>query len=171
MTKGIIIGVLGTAILALLVALFVVYTGAYNIAASYPHGALARWLLQTTMKQSVQRHAQTAPEPPQNLGSLTSRGAQLYDEMCVQCHGAPGVERKEVGKGLRPEPPELAKSVPEWSDKELFWIVKHGIRLTGMPAWGETHNNKQVWAAVAFLKTLPSLDAERYKAAHEQKRR
>lgn len=171
MTKGIVVGVLGTVVVALLAALVIIYTGAYNVAATYPHGPVARWVLSTTMKQSVQRRAPEAPAPPRDLGSRASQGVQLYDEMCVQCHGAPGIEPKAVGKGLRPDPPDLSKSVPEWSDKELFWIIKHGIRLTGMPAWGVTHADEQIWAIVAFLKTLPGLDAEQYQAALDEQQR
>jgi mono/diheme cytochrome c family protein len=68
-----------------------------------------------------------------------------------------------MGRGLRPQPPPLADVVPEWSTAELFWIAKHGIRMTGMPAWGPTHGDDELWAMVAFVKTLPTMSAEDYR--------
>lgn len=65
-----------------------------------------------------------------------------------------------MGRGLRPQPPPLADVVAEWSAAELFWIIKHGIRMTGMPAWGPTHGDEEVWAIVAFVQTLPTMSAE-----------
>lgn len=162
-TKGILVGAVGIVILMLLVGLIVIYSGTYNVAASYPHHPIARWMFETTMKQSVRQRADEVPAPPLDLAQLETSGLRYYREMCVVCHGAPGVEPGEAGKGLRPEAPDLSKAVPEWSDKELFWIIKHGVRLTGMPAWGETHDDKEMWSMVAFLKRLPSLNAEQYK--------
>ena len=83
--------------------------------------------------------------------------------MCVTCHGAPGVERGTLGKGINPKPPNLAKEAGEWSDRELFWITKHGIKLAGMPAFGVTHSDEELWAIVAFLRRLETMSAEEYR--------
>ena len=162
--RSVILGAIAVLLIVAFGGIVVMYSGVYNVAASYPHSQIARWVLHTTMKNSVRAHAEKAPPPPTDLASLENMGLRYYREMCVQCHGAPGVEPAEAGKGLRPEPPDLAEVVPEWSDKELFWIVKHGIRFTGMPAWGPTHDDKEIWSIVAFAKKLPSMTAKEYHA-------
>jgi mono/diheme cytochrome c family protein len=146
------------------IGLIIVYSGVWNVAADRPHYFPVGWLADTTMEHSVRAHADHPQHPSLSDPQLIDTGAHHYREMCEGCHGAPGVERAEVGKGLNPEPPDLAKTVPQWSAEELFWIVKHGIRMTGMPAWGATHTDDKLWAIVAFLKTLPAMSAAEYQA-------
>ena len=140
------------------------HSGEYNVAASKPHTALGTWALETVMKNSVQDHAADIQVPPLNDSSLRAAGFHHFQAMCVTCHGAPGEERSEIGKGLTPTPPELSEAVPEWTDAELYWIVKHGIKMSGMPAFGVTHDEKELWGIVAFLKRLPHLSPEEYQA-------
>ena len=83
--------------------------------------------------------------------------------MCAQCHGAPGRAPDAVAKGLNPEPPDFAQNADQWSPAELFWITRNGIKMTGMPAWGATHADEELWAVVAFLMELPRLDARTYR--------
>ncbi len=152
--------------LALVVAGVVVfaYSGVYDVAATSPHHPATRWLLSTTMDNSIRARAGTVAMPPP-LGEAEVRdGAGHFAETCEQCHGAPGVARGEEGKGLTPRPPDLAKAVPEWSDRELFWIVQHGVKFTGMPAFGPTHQPAELWEIVAFLKRLPGMTPEQYQA-------
>ena len=85
-----------------------------------------------------------------------------YKEMCELCHGGPGKEPSEVGKGLRPQPPSLVKAAPELRDTEIFWVVKHGIRMTGMPAFGLTHPDAELWEVVALVRSLPSTSPREY---------
>lgn len=85
-----------------------------------------------------------------------------YDSMCAGCHAAPGVEAGVVAQGLLPEPPELVEEAAEWSAPELFWITKHGVRMTGMPAFGPTHSDQEIWDVVAFLGHLPGMSAAEY---------
>jgi mono/diheme cytochrome c family protein len=89
-------------------------------------------------------------------------GSEHFDRMCAQCHGAPGVEPKEVGKGIRPKPPELARIARHLSDRELYWVIKHGIKFTGMPAFGPTHSDDELWALAAFVRRLPRTTPEQY---------
>src|SRR5206468_7122711 len=85
-------------------------------------------------------------------------GLDHYRENCVVCHGAPGVEMGEAGKGLNPPPPFLdSPAVQGRTDGQMFWIVKNGIRMTGMPAWGPTHKDEEIWQMVAFMRHLPQL--------------
>jgi len=142
----------------------IIFSGTYNVAATEPHNPLAAWVFDTTMDYSVRHQAQGIQVPDLTKPDMVQNGFRHYDEMCVECHGAPGKEPEELAKGLNPPPPDLVESVPEWKPAELFWIVKHGVRMTGMPAWGPTHSDDKLWAVVAFLEKLPKLTAAEYKA-------
>jgi mono/diheme cytochrome c family protein len=158
---------LAVLVLAGVAALVFVYSGEYNVAASEPHSAIERWALETTMENSVRDHAAGIQVPPLDEPSLTRSGFHHFQEMCVTCHGAPGQERSEIGKGLTPTPPELSEAIPNWTEAELYWIVKHGIKMSGMPAFGRTHSDKEIWGIVAFLRRLPALSPEEYQALRQ----
>jgi len=88
--------------------------------------------------------------------------------MCFSCHGAPGHKPSEIGRGLNPKPPQLdAEEIQGRSDAELYWIIKNGVRMTGMPAFGPTHEEKELWSIIAFLRRLPEMDAKAYDAMVE----
>ena len=142
----------------------VIFSGTYNVAATEPHAPLAAWILDTTMTYSVHHQAADIKVPDLSKPDMIETGYRHYDEMCVECHGAPGKEPEELAKGLNPPPPNLIKTVPEWTPAELFWIVKHGVRMTGMPAWGPTHSDDKLWDIVAFLEKLPTLTPAQYQA-------
>ena len=152
------------AVLVALGGVAYVYSGEYNVAATEPHSAFEQWLLGTTMEHSVRAHARREVAAAPTLGEESfHHGAKHYVSTCVGCHGAPGVERGEFGKGLTPSPPQLAKAVTRWNQQELFWIVKNGIKLAGMPAFGPTHTDEEIWAMVAFLRRLPQMSAQEYR--------
>jgi mono/diheme cytochrome c family protein len=136
--------------------------GAYNVAATTPHTPFIHWLLKTTQERSVVVRADEVSAQPPMDSAVLGHGFEEYHEMCAACHGAPGMERGPLGKGINPEPPDLAKEVGEWSDRELFWITKHGIKMAGMPAFGVTHSDEELWGIVAFLRQLPSISPEEY---------
>lgn len=140
------------------------YSGFYDVSASSPHSGLVHWLLSTTSEASIERHASKIEPPDLSDESLVRAGASDFDAMCVGCHGAPGQDPDPVGKGLNPPPPNLAESASHMDASELFWATKHGIRMTGMPAWGATHDDDALWCVVAFLKKLPDMDARGYQA-------
>jgi mono/diheme cytochrome c family protein len=141
----------------------VVHFGLYNVAASVPHTAAGRWLLDTLQQRSVAARARDVQVPSLDEPHLVRAGAEHYREMCVVCHGAPGVERGEIGNSLTPTPPDLAKAARMWTDAELFWIVKHGIKLAGMPAFGETHGDDELWKIAAFVRRLPEMSSGEYR--------
>lgn len=152
-------------------ALGVIYGGLYEVAASKPDSPMVRWALTTTRENAVKRKAKTIEVPEavrQANQELLRTGFVHYNEMCVKCHAAPGVEPGEIRAGLNPVPPRLARRARERSLAELFWVSKHGIKMTGMPAWGETHSDEELWAIVAFVKHLPKLSVEEYAAMREQ---
>lgn len=152
----------------IVIGLAVMYSGAYNVAASTPHSELGRWMFRTTMENSVRSRAEGL-QAPAFTDAQVGEGAGHYTDMCEGCHGAPGVEPGEIAKGMRPAPPDLAKAAGDWNAPELFWIIKHGIKMTGMPAWGEVDSDDELWKVVAFVQAMPDMSAERYqtlKAEH-----
>lgn len=139
-----------------------IYAGIYNVAADIPHTGPVFWLMETVQERSVAVRAADVVVPrdlddPKRIAS----GAGQYAEMCSFCHLAPGMKRTEISRGLYPRAPELrrgSRSTPA----EDFWVVKHGIKMTGMPAWGVTHNDEILWDVVAFLRKLPELTHDQY---------
>lgn len=137
--------------------------GGYNVAADEPHSAFVTWLADTTRRNSIAAHARGIDIPAGFGGDVQIRaGAAEYGEMCSSCHLGPGVELSEISQGLYPRAPELARGSP-LSPEQEFWVVKHGIKMTGMPAWGTTHSDEIIWSIVAFLRKLPSLSPDQYR--------
>jgi mono/diheme cytochrome c family protein len=145
-------GLLGLAVLGIIAGVVVMLSGVVNVAATIPHNPITALVLSTTMDNSVRHHAKGVMD-----------GVRHYREMCVGCHLAPGINSSEIRKGLLPEPPKLQEAVDEWKPNELFWVIKNGVKMTGMPAWGPTHSDQKIWAIVAFLEKLPHMTAEQYK--------
>ncbi len=138
--------------------------GAYDVAADVPHTGPVHWLLNEVRSHSIAVRARNI-QVPQNLGdpARVSAGAGLYNEMCSGCHLAPGMEKTEISQGLYPVAPELSRSTG-LTPSEEFWVIKHGVKMTGMAAWGKTHNDTLIWDMVAFLQKLPGLTPEQYRA-------
>ena len=82
--------------------------------------------------------------------------------MCEHCHGAPGINRREWAEGILPQPPHLVEAAAEWTPAEVFWLVKHGVKMTAMPAFGPTHNDEALWNITAFVKQLPAMTKPQY---------
>jgi mono/diheme cytochrome c family protein len=157
-------------VLLILIALAVLFlfSGLYNVAAVQPHSPFIHWLLATMRDQSVAKHSQTIQSPSLSDPQLAQAGFREYHAMCFSCHSAPGDELSELAQGLNPPPPKLdAEEVQVRSDAELYWIIKNGIRMTGMPAFGPTHKEETLWSIVAFLRRLPNLTPQEYKAMVE----
>jgi mono/diheme cytochrome c family protein len=142
--------------------LALMYAGIYDVSATRPHEPLVKRAVSITVERSVRRHARDIRAPNLEDSALLRMGGRHYREMCVICHGAPGVEPSEIGKGLYPKAPKLGRAAEEWNAAELFWITRNGIKMSGMPAFGPTHGEKELWAIVAFLEKLPSLDSAAY---------
>jgi mono/diheme cytochrome c family protein len=123
---------------------------------------LMKWVLTTTKNNSIDSRLNEISVPDLNDLAMLKEGFEHYNEMCVSCHGAPGMEETELSIGLNPPAPYLVEVANEMDPKKLFWITRNGIRMTGMPAWGKTHSDDKIWAIVAFMKKLPDLSAEEY---------
>ncbi len=150
------------AVVVVLVALgAAAYSGVYNIAADEPHWTLTESALAFVRQRSIETRSRDLSVPDLADEKRIVAGAGQYAEMCEGCHLAPGVADSELRRGLYPKPPELARVRRE--ARQAFWIVKHGIKATGMPAWGPTHDDEVLWSVVAFLQKLPELDAKGYR--------
>jgi mono/diheme cytochrome c family protein len=146
---------------ALAAAAVTLYAGFYDISATDQHLAPTYWLLDTGLRESVKRRADEIAVPELKDGE---RGFAIYRDHCVQCHGAPGVAPQPFALGLTPTPANLAYTAAHWKPAELFWVTKEGIKMTGMPAWKYRLSDDEIWALVAFLKTLPLLSPVQYRA-------
>ena len=154
-----------TAALALAAALAggaVVYGGLYDVAATQQHFQPVHTVLETAMRHSVKLRARTIEEPPLGDRSLALRGAGCFRDKCVQCHGAPGVAQGDLGRSMQPLPGPLVDARRHWRARELYWVTRHGIRMSGMPAWRFHLRDEEIWSVVAFLQQLPDLNAAQY---------
>lgn len=138
-----------------------IYSGAYSIAADEPHWALTERAIELLRTRSIQVRAGSVAVPSLDDPKRVLAGAGQYAEMCEGCHLGPGVADTPLRQGLYPKPPELARH--RIDPQTSFWIVKHGIKMTGMPAWGASHGDDVLWSVVAFLQKLPELDAKQYR--------
>ena len=140
----------------------VIYAGLYDVAATAPHWPATAWLLETVRIRSIKAQAAGITVPPslEEPAKLVI-GVEHYAAHCAVCHGAPGVPKGDIGRGLYPPPPDLAKTAPLYNPGELFWIAKHGIKMSGMPACSD-HSDGELWATVAFLQKLPAMSEQDY---------
>ena len=152
------------ALAALLVVVGYVWSGSYDIGADSAHTRPVYSMLETLRERSIATRAGRL-QPPANLNdmALIRQGAGNYDAMCTGCHLGPGIEPTELSRGLYPAPPNLSKA-GEFVPSHHFWVIKHGIKASGMPAWGKSMGDEYIWGIVAFLRQLPKLDAARYRA-------
>lgn len=154
-----------TAVLGLVAALVggaVVVGGLYDVAATQQHWQVTYDVLNITMKQSVKLRARDIAEPPLADEAMAVRGAACFRDKCVQCHGGPGVAPQEPGKSMQPLPGPLVDAHRHWRARELYWLTKHGIRMSGMPAWEFRLRDEELWELVAFMQRLPDLNATQY---------
>ena len=156
------------AAISIAVSLGCLYSGIYDVSATQPDNAVMRWLLVTARNRSIERRAAEITAPPLDDPKLIQEGFEHYHEMCTGCHLAPGVDSSEIREGLNPKPPVLAEVVSGSSPARLFWVIKHGVKMTAMPAWGTSHSDQMIWAMVAFLERLPNMTPAQYQAMEKQ---
>ena len=161
--RGALLGAAGMLVLALVCAAAFVWSGLYNVAATEQHTAPIYTLLDLTTRQSIARRARAVTPPAGSGQQALERGLALYRLHCVQCHGAPGVAPQPFALGLTPAPANLALKARRADAAELFWTIKYGLKMTGMPAWEFRLNDADIWSLVAFLKKLPSLEPAQYR--------
>lgn len=156
------------AVLVFVAAALFVYSGSYNVAATNGHSAPFEWIFRSMTVRSVIAHARDIT-PPADFNShnpeLAEHAAGHYEMMCRTCHGAPG--KKADPWQLYPPAPDLIEAlrVTRWTNSEVFWIIKNGIKDTGMSAFGGSHSDEDIWALTAFIRQLPTTTPEQYRAA------
>lgn len=138
-----------------------IYSGLYNIGADDLHTRPVHWFVEKLRERSVAMRAASIKVPLLDDSDLLLSGGPDYAEMCSDCHLQPGVKNSEIRDGLYPQPPNLTER-SDLSPAEIFWVIKHGIKMSAMPAWGATHTDERMWAMVAFLKRLPDLTPAQY---------
>ncbi len=141
----------------------VVYSGVVNVAADDPHFSLVHAFLTAARDRSIEVRARDIQVPPLDNAELVRAGAGNYDAMCVGCHLAPGVEPTELSQALYPAPPNLARQGVDGGPAEAFWVIKHGLKATGMAAWGKSMGDEHIWGLVAFVQRLPEMEPAEYR--------
>jgi len=160
----IIVTVLVLVVLAAAAAAAFVYSGMYNIGADVPHSRFVFNALEELRDRSIVSNARQVAVPADlNTPKRFEAGAGLYAEMCTGCHLAPGMEPTEISQGLYPSAPRLAEG-SDLTPAQEFWTIKHGVKLTAMPAWGKTHSDDLIWDMVAFIRQMPRMTPQQYKA-------
>ncbi|QEQ96788.1 c-type cytochrome [Neptunomonas concharum] len=144
------------------------YSGLYSMGADDPHYDITTWALETLRENSISRSSKNI-EVPSDLDSVDRllKGGADYNDMCAGCHLKPGKTESDFTLGLYPSPPNLADisragEDAQAADQRNFWIIKHGIKASGMPAWAPGHDDVRIWNMVAFLKRLPDLTEAQY---------
>ena len=140
------------------------YAGIYNLSATVQHTAPVYWLLEIGMRRSVHHHAQSVDVPPLDDPARVRQGRRLFDRHCVRCHGAPGVAPDAFALGMTPTPANLARTSRNWPPAELYWTIRNGVKMTGMPAWEFRLADADLWAIVAYLRVMPFQTPAQYRA-------
>ena len=139
-----------------------VKSGLYNVGASHPHTKFTTWLTHETMLHSVRRNAASINAPNDFSARRVVAGFCGYETHCVACHGAPGIAREQWVSGMEPAPPYLVDATAKWKPRDLFWIARNGIKMTGMPSWRDSMSDAQIWDIVGFLEAMRDLPPQTY---------
>lgn len=153
----------------------VIYSGFYNVAAGTRHTQLVHTSLEKLMINSVRAHAKDV-EVPNGIDLRSPEFAQHavahFESMCVICHGAPGRDPERWTQALYPSPPDLIHSLREhkWTDSEVFWIIKNGVKDTGMAGFGDSHADRDLWALTALVRRFVDMSPDEYRTMVRQAR-
>lgn len=161
--KTILFTVLAGALAGGALGLMVLFGGWYNIGATKQHFPMVYTVLEQGMRYSVQHHAQDIAVPALGAPQQLRRGAAVYRDNCAQCHGGPGVAQAPIGMSMQPVPGPLSDATSRWETRELYWITRHGVKMSGMPAWEVHLSESDLWAVVAFVSAMPGMSARDYR--------
>ena len=170
--KKTIITVIATLVAELIVLVIIVGSGLsgalYNVSTLSPDPGFLRWIFSSTSDNSMKHHANGIKVPSLTDGSMIAEGFDHYNDMCVTCHAGPGLSKSEAGIGIYPKAPNLARSAKQLPPQDLFWVIKNGIKSTGMPGFAKTHPDSKIWAMVAFLEKMKNMTPQEYAAMEKQ---
>jgi len=162
---NILAGALGTLVILSGAAFIFLYTGWYDVAATTPHWEITSWILSEARDRSIAYHSRGIQAPSLKDSKMVKTGFEEYHAMCRLCHGAPGYAPTEISRGLNPKPPDLgSEDAQSLRAGEVYWTVRNGIKMTGMPGFGPTHDENELWAIVGFVKRIPAIQAKEYEA-------
>jgi cytochrome c553 len=156
--------VLVGALLALTAMAVVAVSGVYNVAASSGHWVITDKLIRFAVRRSIVIRSLSIDAPDLSNEGLVRLGAAHYELACATCHGSPTEDPSRLVHGMLPKPPSLHNAAIDWTPEQLFWIIRNGLKLTGMPAWPELRRDDEVWAVVAFVQRLPDMNRNEYVA-------
>jgi mono/diheme cytochrome c family protein len=158
------IGALG--IIGAIAAAVYFFGGFYSVAGTQEDPAIVHWALLKVRTASIERHAKDPVPGNFNDPATIQAGARKFAEQgCGTCHGGPGVTWAKFSEGLRPDPPDLKEVVNELTPSELFWVIKNGINMTGMPSFALAGaKDEDIWQIAAFVKKLPTVTEADYKS-------
>ena len=140
-----------------------VYFGAVHPGADQPHSTVVHKLIEMARDRGIAVRKRDVSIPPLGDAAQLKSGAGNYAAMCTGCHLAPGMDPTELSQGLYPPPPVLADlGAPD--PARAFWVIKHGIKASGMPAWGKSMPDEYIWNMVAFLQQMPKMSPGQYQA-------
>ena len=154
------------AILVAVVAAVFFFGGFYSVAGTQKEPGIVASALIHIRQASIDRHAVDMPSTSLDDPAVVQAGARAFSARgCVNCHGGPGANWAKFSEGLHPSPPDLKEVVNGLEPRQLFWVIKNGINMTGMPSFGPTGvPDGEIWTIVAFLKKLPSVSDQDFKA-------
>jgi mono/diheme cytochrome c family protein len=155
------------AVIGIVGSLVYFFSGRYDVAANQMDPAIINWALEHVRDASVARHATDTPPASLDDQAMVQAGARAYSQRgCVSCHGGPGADWAKFSEGLNPDPPNLKDVVGDLSVAEIFWVVRNGIKMTGMPSFAASDPpvpDQEIWTIAAFVKKLPSVSNDDYK--------
>ncbi|VAW50008.1 hypothetical protein MNBD_GAMMA04-1319 [hydrothermal vent metagenome] len=147
----------------LFVGFLFIWFGLFNISAKDKHWDITTELLELVRDRSIEMRAKTIQVPDLSSAEMISNGAKNFDAMCSQCHLAPGMEPTELNLGLYPQPPVFYKEKHnDHGSANTFWVIQNGLKMTGMPAWGDFHTDRQMWEMVAFMNNINGMSKAEY---------
>ncbi|MCA9109198.1 MAG: c-type cytochrome, partial [Planctomycetaceae bacterium] len=147
---------------AAIVGVVVMVSGVVPISADSGHWPVTKWILDFSKRRSISLHSTGIDAPPLDDESLVMKGAGHYETGCVQCHGSPSRPASPIAGAMTATPPALPPKIKSRDVEELFYVLNHGIKFTGMPAWPAENRDDEIWAMVAFLLQLPEMSEEQY---------
>lgn len=156
-----------SAFIAVIGGLAFLYSGLYPMGADVPHTKVVYWALDTLRERSIARQTKDIVVPQLDNPAMLLAGGQDYNAMCAGCHLKPGKTTSDLNAGLYPQPPNLTQSRMMNLDEKAraarqFWYIKHGVKASGMPAWGSSHTDERIWEMVAFIQKMPTLTPDQY---------
>jgi mono/diheme cytochrome c family protein len=156
----------GLAIIAGIGAAVFFFGGFYSVAGTAEDPSIVLRALVQVRTASIDRHAGDQPPPSISDSASVQAGARAFAANgCATCHGAPGIGWAKFSEGLHPDPPDLKDVVKELSPAQLFWVIRNGINMTGMPSFAQAGaKDDEIWSIVAFLKKLPDVSEADYKS-------